>query len=277
MEYTGKPNPSLDRDFDEAEIWAALQKLNSKSAPGPDGVTNKALRNLDKETISELTKYINECWTRGSIPDQWKRAKMVLIPKPGKPPNLDNLRPISLTSCVGKLMEHAFLSRINAHLDDIEAYPDTMLGFRAHLSTQDAMLQIKHQVLDNKTRGTRAILGLDLKKAFDNAAHAAILRKMAALNLGKRAYNYVKDFLTNRSVSLTLGKLASEDRSMGSVGTPQGSVISPMLFNLVMIGLPERLNAIEGVHHAITQTTLRFGYAREATEKSSSGYRPRLR
>ncbi|XP_037515219.1 uncharacterized protein LOC119391623 [Rhipicephalus sanguineus] len=148
-------------------------------------------------------------------------------------------------------MEHAFLSRINAHLDDIEAYPDTMLAFRAHLSTQDAMLQIKHQVLDNKTRGTRAILGLDLKKAFDNAAHAAILRKMATLNLGNRAYNYVKDFLTNGSISLTLGKLASEDSSMGSVGAPQGSVISPMLFNLVMIGLLERLNAIEGVHHAI--------------------------
>ncbi|KAH7950767.1 hypothetical protein HPB52_001426 [Rhipicephalus sanguineus] len=49
-------------------------------------------------------------------------------------------------------------------------------------------------------------------------------------------------------VSLTLGKLASEDRSMGSVGTPQGSVISPMFFNFTM-GRPEHLNAIEEVHY----------------------------
>lgn len=65
-------------------------------------------------------------------------------------------------------MEHAFLNRINAHLDDVEAYLDTMLEFRAHLSTKEAMLQIKHQILDNKKRGTRAILGLDLKKAFQS-------------------------------------------------------------------------------------------------------------
>ncbi|XP_065299500.1 uncharacterized protein [Dermacentor albipictus] len=141
-------------------------------------------------------------------------------------------------------MEHSFLTRINAHLDDVEAYPGTMLGFRAHLSTQDAVLQIKLQILDNKARGTRAILGLDLKKAFDNAAHAAILRSIAALDLGNRAYSYVQDFLTNRKVSLMLGKISTEDRNTGSVGTPQGSVISLMLFKLSMIGLPERLNAI---------------------------------
>lgn len=46
--YTGEPNPSPDRVFDEAEIWAALQKLNSRSVPGPDGVTNKTLCNLDE-------------------------------------------------------------------------------------------------------------------------------------------------------------------------------------------------------------------------------------
>ncbi|XP_075550265.1 uncharacterized protein LOC142583658 [Dermacentor variabilis] len=176
---------------------------------------------------------------------------MVLIPTSGRPPDLANLQPAYLTSCVGKLMAHAFLTRINAHLDDVKAYPDTMLVFRAHLSTRDAMLQIKHQVLDNKTRGTRAILGLGLKKAFGNAAHAAILRSIATLNLGNRAYSYVQDFLTNRKVSLTLGKLASEDRSLGSVGTPQRSVISPMLFNLSMIGLSEHLNAIQRVHHTI--------------------------
>lgn len=61
--YTGKSNHTLDGGFDEAEIWATLQKVKSKSALGPDDITNKVLRGLDNETISDLTKYINKCWT----------------------------------------------------------------------------------------------------------------------------------------------------------------------------------------------------------------------
>lgn len=137
------------------------------------------LRNLDEDSIEFLTEYINECWISGEIPEAWKEAKTILIPKPGKPINSTNLRPISLTSCVGKLMEHAFLSRVNNYLEDGGHYPDTMLGFRQHLSTQDAMLQLKHQILDNKSRSTRAILGLHLVKAVDNAAHGANIDRVS--------------------------------------------------------------------------------------------------
>ncbi|KAH7965486.1 hypothetical protein HPB49_008389 [Dermacentor silvarum] len=36
--------------------------------PGPDGVHNKALRNLDSPSITALTDYFNECWVRGALP-----------------------------------------------------------------------------------------------------------------------------------------------------------------------------------------------------------------
>ncbi|XP_072145614.1 uncharacterized protein [Dermacentor andersoni] len=72
-----------------------------RSAAGPDGITNRVLRNLDDRSISTITKEINKVWEEGSVPDSWKQATVVLIPKPGKPPSLDNLRPISITSCLG--------------------------------------------------------------------------------------------------------------------------------------------------------------------------------
>ncbi|KAG0418672.1 hypothetical protein HPB47_004666 [Ixodes persulcatus] len=139
-----------DHDFSVAAIHA-LRKPNSRSAPGPDCVTNKTLRNLDDPSVEQLTEYINDCWRQGSIPPSWKTAKVILIRKPGKPSSLANLRPISLTSCIGKVMEHAPLTRINSHLEDTSAYPHSIIGFRAHLSTQDAMLQLKHQILDGKS------------------------------------------------------------------------------------------------------------------------------
>ncbi|KAM7315618.1 hypothetical protein ISCGN_005401 [Ixodes scapularis] len=249
--YTGEPNEELDRDFSVEEIRTALHDLNSRSAPGPDGVSNRALKNLDDRSMEQLTDYINTCWRRGSLPRQWKTAKMILIPKPGKPPSLDNLRPISLTPCVGKVMEHALLNRWQVYLEQKGIYPPSLIGFRQNLGTHDAMLQLKHQVLDNKTRGTRAILGLDLESAFDKVVHSAILRQISQRNLGLRTYNYVKDFLTDRRAVLVAKDLQLEEQTLGSAGTPQGSVISPTLFNLVMIGVAEKLQDIEDVRHTI--------------------------
>lgn len=55
---------------------------------------------------------MNEAWVSGNLPRRWKEAEIRFIPKPGKSPHIDNLRPISLTSCVGKVMERMVLNRL---------------------------------------------------------------------------------------------------------------------------------------------------------------------
>ncbi|XP_075535920.1 uncharacterized protein LOC142571447 [Dermacentor variabilis] len=115
------------------------------------------------------------------------------------------------------------------------------------------MLQLKYQIIDDggSTRDNKAILGLDLQSAFDKVKHSAILSQVSKLNMGERSYNYIKDFLTDRTVELRAGHLQTQEKKLGSTGTPQGSVISPMLFNLVMIGVAEKLGHIEDVRHTI--------------------------
>lgn len=71
------------------------------------------------------------------------------------------------------------------------------------------------------------------------------------MGLGKRTYDYVRDFLTGRTARITLGELKSGEIEMGSPGTPQGSVILPMLFNLALIGLPAKLEEIGGFCHSL--------------------------
>lgn len=83
-DYRGAVNEDLDSPISESEIRAVLQKLNTKSAPGPDGITNKTLKNLDNKSITKLANYVNACWETGRVPQQWKTTHVVLIPKPGK-------------------------------------------------------------------------------------------------------------------------------------------------------------------------------------------------
>ncbi|KAM7300090.1 hypothetical protein ISCGN_020654 [Ixodes scapularis] len=144
--------------------------------------------------------------------------------------------------------------RINSYMEDNGLFPHTMIGFRPKLSTQDVTLQLRYDVIDGahcSPLDTRAILGLDLTKAFGNVKHSAILANLGKLGLGRRVYDYISNFLADRTATLSIGGLQSDAMELGSRGTPQGSVLSPFLFNVAMIGLPKILNQIEGLQHTL--------------------------
>ncbi|KAH7950647.1 hypothetical protein HPB51_028317 [Rhipicephalus microplus] len=89
--YSGKPNPRLDEDVMEAAIYEAILGIRTTSTPGPNGVINKSLRNLDVKSVPALMWYrreigacSHECRRSGHISQQWRHARLVFIPKPRK-------------------------------------------------------------------------------------------------------------------------------------------------------------------------------------------------
>ncbi|KAM7290784.1 uncharacterized protein ISCGN_027375 [Ixodes scapularis] len=206
----------------------------------------------------------NRHWEEGTLPAAWKHADIILIPKTGKPPKLENLRPISLTSCIGKLFEHVILNRLQPYVENNNLLPPTIFGFRPHLSTQDILLQL-HEDINRQVsaHSTRAILTLDLKGAFDNVSHDIILTNLSDLNCGQRTFAYIQAFLQNRTATIGIGDLRTQPLPTPNRGTPQGAVLSPMLFNVAMMKLPAQLAEIEGVYHAL--------YADDITIWATSG------
>nr|XP_050026861.1 uncharacterized protein LOC126522128 [Dermacentor andersoni] len=92
---------------------------------------------------------------------------------------------------------------------------------------------------------------LDITVAFDNVSHEAIMEGLNNANCGKRIHDYVRAFLTKRTATVGLGDLRSDVCTTLRKGPPQDSVISPILFNIAMIGLARRLSKIDGIEHAI--------------------------
>ncbi|KAH9379673.1 hypothetical protein HPB48_021014 [Haemaphysalis longicornis] len=113
-----------------------------------------------------------------------------------------------------------------------------MIGFRAYLSTQYAMLHIQADILSEPpVSDNTAILALDRHKHCDNVFHHAILDSVSHNNLGSRTHTYTTTFLFNRTTRLCLGSLLSITFRMPSLATPVGAVLSPLTFNVAMTPL----------------------------------------
>ncbi|KAG0410435.1 hypothetical protein HPB47_012454 [Ixodes persulcatus] len=230
----------------------ALDHSNMRSAPGPDGVTHAELRNLPTEYKLKILKWINEVWKTGRLPGNWEMSLVLPIPKPGKPPTtMRNLRPISLTSNICKLMERMALARIQWHLDKEDRQHHCQTGFRSGLSTQDNFLMLHHDVLaDASSIQPKTVVAVDVQKAFDSVPHSSVIESAKLMGIQDRALNLIRNFLKDRRFQVKIGSSVGPE-TINHAGVPQGAVLSANLFNMVMAHLSPRLTSIPNLRFAI--------------------------
>ncbi|XP_037562304.1 uncharacterized protein LOC119441764 [Dermacentor silvarum] len=79
---------------------------------------------------------------------------------------------------------------------------------------------------------------------------------------GERTYNYVQAFLTNRTATIGIGQITSTKFKMPSRGTPQGAIISPLLFNIGMCRLARQLDQIPDLGYTLYADNITLWAAR---------------
>lgn len=166
-----------------------------------------------------------------------------MIKKPGKD-NTDpkNYRPISLLSSVSKIFEKIIHSRLINYLNATEAIPHCQFGFKPKHSTTQQLLRITEHISNGfeKKEHTGAAF-LDIANAFDKVWHDGLLYKLKCLNTPTVIFNIIRSFLCSRSFTVQIEDTNS-DISYINAGVPQGSKLSPILFNLYISDFPTTMN-----------------------------------
>ena len=120
------------------ELTSALSNLKLKRSPGPDAITNEMIVNLGQPALHKLLDIFNKTWQEGTLPQIWREATIISIHKKGKPKTEAwSYRPISLTSCIVKVLERIINTSLKWFLVSEKLLASEQAGFREHHSTED--------------------------------------------------------------------------------------------------------------------------------------------
>ena len=146
---------------------------------------------------------------------------------------LNNYRPVSNLTFLGKLIERVVLRRLEEHMHQNNLDCPEQFAYKKHHSTETILLKITNDLLiaaDEQT--ATVVLLLDLSAAFDTVDHSLLLKILKhEIGIKGTALSWFASFLKGRSQRIRLGHITSETITI-KFGVPQGSVLGPVLFNI---------------------------------------------
>lgn len=209
-----------------------------KKAPGFDLISGAVIKQLPALALRLLIKIFNSVLILEHVPSHWKKAEVIVLLKPGKPPaEPSSYRPISLLPIIGKLFEKLYIKRLNRIIGDKKLVIDEQFGFRAKHGTLEQLHRIS-SIVEAALEGggfCNAVF-LDVSQAFDRVWHERLIYKLSKMLPG----NHVKilsSYVSNRFFRVRFEDSYSDFRPIRA-GVPQGSVLSPILYSLYTSDLP---------------------------------------
>ena len=213
------------------EVRKCLDGTNNSSAPGESGISWEILKMAWPVIEDHFVTLANACTNIGHHPTEWRKALVVVIPKPGKDDysQAKSYRPISLLETLSKLIEKVMLKRFLYDIDKYSLIPTTQFGTRAFSCTMDAGITLLHDVEHALRNGQKcAALLFDIKGFFDNVHKDRMAATIGNLGYSDGVKAWALSFLSARRVRMAFNGTTAEEQEQ-PVGTPQGSPISPVL------------------------------------------------
>ena len=214
----------------QLEIEKIIKSLKNKNSSGYDDISNKMLKRIYPSIIPALEIIFNKSLSSGIFPENMKLAIVKPLYKGKNKTEILNYRPVSLLPVLSKILEKIVYSRIVKFFNKHKVFYEGQYGFRKNRSTIDTILDLTGNILESFNRNHYTLgLFLDMSKAFDSIDHSTLLKKMEFYGIRGTVLSWFKSYLKDRQIRVKFKNNLSDCYFM-RYGTPQGSVLGPLLY-----------------------------------------------
>ena len=208
-----KVHSLIDKVYKRKNLEMAWEKV--KANRGSGGVDGQTLKAFGEQLDPQLDRLQSELTDETYKPQP---VRQVSIPKAGKP---GEMRTLGVPTIYDGVCQQALLNRLEPIFEPV--FDEANFGYRRGRSTKDAMRKVWKEIQS----GREWIVDADLKDFFGSVDHTKLLTLIAQRVADGRVLRLIEAVL--KAGSYGEGRLFPSER-----GTPQGSVVSPLLSNILL-------------------------------------------
>jgi hypothetical protein len=219
-----------------SEVREAIGKMKAGKAVGPSGIGAEMLFAAGEAGVIWVTDLCNVIVKEGIIPADWRKSWLVTVFK-GKGDALEcgSYRGIKLLDQVMKVFERVIEARLRRQVN----VDDMQFGFTGGRGTVDAIFvvrQVQEKFIEKKKDLWMAFV--DLEKAFDRVPREVLWWALRKLGVEEWLVNVIKAMYEGATTAVKFKSSESKEFEV-KVGVHQGSVLSPLLFIVVLEALSQ--------------------------------------
>jgi hypothetical protein len=169
-----------------------------KSAPNtsssPDGISYRLLKEIANHIIYPLTVIGQQSFYASRFPAMWKHAAIIpLFKVRGLRADVRSYRPISLCSCLGKILEKIACGQLKSFLAQHDLLHSAQHGFVTGRSTTTSLLAFDTYISNIISAGhPYNVVSFDFQKAFDKAPHQDVIDALVRVGVNDQALSWIK-------------------------------------------------------------------------------------
>lgn len=231
---------SFTVEFSTQEIKDVFFSLPRNKTSGPDGYSAEFFTACWQVIGPEVTAAVREFFRSGQMLRQWNATTLILIPKVNNASSATEFRPISCLNTVYKVISKLISIRLKAVLPRVISQAQSAFMPSRLLAENVLLATDLVKGYSNSNSEPKAMLKVDLKKAFDSVRWDFIIGILRALSIPETFINWIYQSISTATFSVSING-ASAGFFNSTRGIRQGDPMSPYLFVLTMEGLSRLL------------------------------------